>query len=293
MNLLSNKKKRAFASCWVGILWALVWPLNPLWAQNTPPKNLPVPPNTVWLQDSFFVDKTEIANLHWLEYLHYLKQGVSKNLITQNFYNDQVPDSSICQTERGNLVTHPAYRYQPVVGVSYAQARNFCKWRSAVVTELYNQENPAPEGTHWQFTFRLPTIEEWEKAAKGGLDVSLYPHGLKKWYKIEAEAPVRMRPPDPLVNYRNHKSKTFTLKKITEYPPNALGLHQMIGNVAEMTATEGVAKGGSWRHRKEACKIRRQQRYFLPDNWLGFRCVCEVKLVNTPYHSTRDVFWFR
>lgn len=289
MKILNNEKKRILANC--VCLWFALLPmaLGTVKAQSTPPLTLPTPPNTVWLQDSMFIDKTEVANIHWLEYLHFLRKQVNQNKLTQAMYQEQLPDTSITHIKGVNHLTHPAYRWQPVVGISYEQALRFCEWRSVVVSEVYNEAHPAPAGLYWQFTYRLPTIKEWEKAAAGGLEVSLYPYGLTRLFDITPTKPVSMRPPKPLVNYRDHKTKLFSLKKIDAYVPNGLGIYQMIGNVAEMTATKGIAKGGSWRHRKGACKIRKLQRYFAPDNWLGFRAVCEVKLVEKTVHQTHEL----
>lgn len=289
MKILNNEKKRIFANCvW---LWFAMLPmaLGTALAQSNQATTLPTPPNTVWLQDSVFIDKTEIANIHWLEYLHFLRKQVAQNKLTQAAYQAQIPDTSLTHSNDINHLTHPAYRWQPVVGISYEQALRFCEWRSVVASEVYNEAHPAPEGLYWQFTYRLPTIKEWEKAAAGGLEVSLYPYGLTHLFEVTPAEPVRMCPPKPLINYRDHKTKLFSLKKVDAYVPNGLGIYQMIGNVAEMTATKGVAKGGSWRHRKGACKIRKSQRYFAPDNWLGFRAVCEVKLVEKTVHQTHEL----
>ena len=60
--------------------------------------------------------------------------------------------------------------------------------------------------------------------------------------------------------------------------PNPLNTYQMVGNVAEMTAQEGLAKGGSWQHSPEKAKVLERIGYERPTYWLGFRCLCEVKL---------------
>ncbi len=288
MNVLNKQKKHILASAIYSLFVLFVSTLSQATAQSSPTQTLPVPPNTVWLQDSLFIDKTEIANIHWAEYLQFIRKEVAQKRLTPAFYQTQTPDTSITVINGINRLHHPAYRWQPVVGISYGQALRFCEWRSIVASQVYNQTNPAPQGLYWQFTYRLPTTKEWEKAAAGGLDISLYPYGLTHLFAITTKKRVLMHPPTPLINYRDHKTKRFSLKKVASYEPNGLGIYQMIGNVAEMTATKGIAKGGSWRHRKAACKIRKSQRYFVPDNWVGFRCVCEVKLVDKAKHSTRE-----
>ena len=63
---------------------------------------------------------------------------------------------------------------------------------------------------------------------------------------------------------------------IDNYLPNRFGVYNMIGNVSEMTATKGVAKGDNFLLPLDSCKINGQQIYIKPEAWLGFRCVCEI-----------------
>lgn len=58
---------------------------------------------------------------------------------------------------------------------------------------------------------------------------------------------------------------------------NDLGLSHMIGNAAEMTLTKGIARGGSFAHSLANCKISQRYYYYTTTNWLGFRCVAELK----------------
>src|SRR6185436_13054876 len=46
------------------------------------------PPNCLHLYDSTYMDETEIANIHWVEYLYYLAKDSSND-----FYLSQLPDS--------------------------------------------------------------------------------------------------------------------------------------------------------------------------------------------------------
>jgi len=48
------------------------------------------------------------------------------------------------------------------------------------------------------------------------------------------------------------------------------------GNAAEMTSTEGIAMGGSFRHSARETFSDRKQEYNKPENWLGFRYVVTI-----------------
>ena len=111
----------------------------------------------------------------------------------------------------------------PVVHVSAFDAEAYCDWT----------------GT------RLPTEQEWERAARGGLEGAVYPWGdelepglCNIW---EGEFPVR------------HAGRIGTVP-VSAYLPNGLGLYQPAGNVWEWTASawtpddpaRRVRRGGSY-----------------------------------------------
>jgi formylglycine-generating enzyme required for sulfatase activity len=295
----------------VSLLW--VFYISDAVAQM-PPK-LPVPPNMVWLKDSVFIDKTEIFNIHWLEYQYYLKQDSAHN----QFLQSRLDSTVWHQYDSAKSIIYQsavAYRYFPVVGLSQAQAKRYCQWRTAAV-------NAHRKDQSYQFYFRLPTEKEWELAAYGREPSVNNPFGyshtnlytkprlekdantyyryvkdtaqfsfieFKKQFELFLKGNnetilnvVHVMPfgvvygtGEPMPGVnKNIRAKNTVINP--KMKPNKIGLTDMVGNVAEMVSEEGIAKGGSWAHTLEQSKISNRQYYTKPQAWLGFRCVCEVR----------------
>jgi len=89
---------------------------------------------------SFYMDETETSNLEWLEYLHFL---VRVYPTTPEVYMTALPDTLVWLEELAynepyveTYLRHPAYMDYPVVGVSWVQVQEYCKWRSDRVNEM-------------------------------------------------------------------------------------------------------------------------------------------------------------
>ena len=89
---------------------------------------------------SFYMDETEVTNYYWLEYLSWLQR------VYGNSYPEVVrralPDTLVWREKLAfnephvdYYLRHPAYRDYPVVGISWNQANDFCKWRTDRVNE--------------------------------------------------------------------------------------------------------------------------------------------------------------
>ena len=193
---------------------------------------------------------------------------------------------------------HPAYDEYPVVGVTWKQARAFCMWR----TQLLNSYL-ADNGGAFVQDYRLPTESEWEIAARGGLENSLYPWGSYYTRGDQGCFVANFKPNRG--NYVADSPTGTTTMKGGEFDPNPYGLYDMAGNVAEWTSTaffEGgyeiindmnpelqydaktddppvmkrkVNRGGSWKDM--AYFIRTSTRSFeyqdTTKSYVGFRCV--------------------
>ncbi|SHI79982.1 Formylglycine-generating enzyme, required for sulfatase activity, contains SUMF1/FGE domain [Arenibacter nanhaiticus] len=99
---------------------------------------------------------------------------------------------------------------EPVVQVAYEDALAYCKWANR----------------------RLPTEAEWERAARGKKESSIYFWGDEE--KVLSQMANTWEGEFPV---NNIKSDGFEARaKVGSYPPNEFGLYDMAGNVWEWTS---------------------------------------------------------
>ena len=96
------------------------------------------PPRTVTVS-SFYMDETEVRNVDYREYLHWLRR-VYKSY--PEVYRRALPDTLVWRSPMGfndpyvqYYFRHPSYNNYPVVGVSWVQASDYCLWRTDRVNE--------------------------------------------------------------------------------------------------------------------------------------------------------------
>ncbi|MFA8433662.1 MAG: gliding motility lipoprotein GldJ [Marinifilaceae bacterium] len=98
---------------------------------NNVPRRVTVP--------SFYIDETEVRNIDYLEYLHWIKRVY---VDYPEVYQKALPDTLVWRSELAynepyvnNYLRHPAYAEYPVVGVNWEQAVDYCAWRTDRVNE--------------------------------------------------------------------------------------------------------------------------------------------------------------
>ncbi|HEY3323991.1 MAG TPA: SUMF1/EgtB/PvdO family nonheme iron enzyme [Planctomycetota bacterium] len=190
---------------------------------------------------------------------------------------------------------------QPVIRVSWDEAMAYCKWLSTKTGQK----------------FSLPTEAQWEYACRAGSasplffgdtnsDFSTYANVADKKLRQFASNPYTVF--EPLKNPSKYEDYTpkddrfddggLVSVEVGRYKPNAWGLHDMHGNVAEWTrttykpypydsadgrdngesGTRKVARGGSWRDRPKCCRsgFRQNYPYWQRVFNVGFRVICEA-----------------
>lgn len=105
---------------------------TPYYEWNNTPRQVTV--------SSFYMDQTEVSNLDYLEYIHWLNRVYGKEypeMVARALPDTTVWRNSLSYNEPMVEIyfRHPSYRDYPVVGVSWLQANDYALWRSDRVNE--------------------------------------------------------------------------------------------------------------------------------------------------------------
>ena len=207
------------------------------------------------------MDETEIANIHWLEYLFHMKRDSSEERS-----NAAIPDTMVWKSELAyndpyieHYLRYPGFRYFPVVGISWKQADDYSRWRTNMVNyslaknagvEIPQDGGRIPlESGVVLPNYRLPSEAEWEYAAYAlignqWLDENQSQNRLYPWDGHALRNPYGKEMGFFLANFKRGRGDyagiagklndgAMITEYIYNYPPNDYGLYNMAGNVSE------------------------------------------------------------
>lgn len=233
------------------------------------------------------------------------KETLVHKVKISGFYMDETPvtyaDFQQYVNDGGTITRYWDYSSynipeQPISGISWYHAVNYCNWRSLkeglkpAYFKTGKLDNWGLEG--WELDsaaegYRLPKEAEWEFAARGGLDQKDYPWGDDF--------------DDSWANYDTDKGRTkgewWRLATVKSQKKNGYGLYGMAGNIWEWCQDQydadfytkssecnpmspfgraRVVRGGGWGSpTPEYLKVFKRS-YAAPSNYnysIGFRCV--------------------
>ena len=103
---------------------------------------------------SFYIDETEIANIDYRHFVYWSSQVFGESY--PEYVRSIKPDTLVWREELAyneplvqTYFSHPSFDLYPVVGVTWEQAQEYCKWRTDRVNEMLLIEkgilNPNPE----------------------------------------------------------------------------------------------------------------------------------------------------
>ncbi|MEM6804889.1 MAG: SUMF1/EgtB/PvdO family nonheme iron enzyme [Bacteroidota bacterium] len=246
-----------------------------------------------WKQvdEKLYAFATEISVIEYQEFLHDIpeemvaKYALDTTVWSKGFKNfDPV---------KKTYTSHPAFFNYPAVGVSHEGAKAYCAWLTEVINKSTDSYYPFKK-----VLFRLPTEEEWEKAAAADLIDTKFP-----WQVLEGVGNPGWpfdKKGRPRANFKvidqtfiqqdNETGESIIVDKgvnytedgymltapVRSFEPNPWGLFHMAGNVSEMIDQKGIAKGGSWNSTGYYLRIESQESYKEPSAQLGFRIFMEV-----------------
>ncbi len=147
----------------------------------------------------------------------------------------------------------------PVTGITFEQAQRFCSWKESVLES----------GFHISLSVKLPSKEIYKQVIPNIDSLSKN----CKCYTLNSSTSKFKKP----TKDKREKTQSIGLVITGSYLPTSLGLYNIQGNAAEMTSTEGVAMGGSYKQTARESYNDRQQNYSKPEGWLGFRYIVTLK----------------
>ena len=250
-----------------------------------PSGNSVIDSDTVSVQ-SFYMSNTEITNIQYMEFIHYLKKhGEDEKLAIANVDTLQwVQRYDYMSAYTEYYHKHPAYHEYPVVNVSKEGAELYCEWLSMMYDSI--------SGGELNLKFRIPTRSEWMRAARGENHQYFYTWGtpslrnsegliLANHVRFGAEHITRNINTGKL-EITNNKvpydmssigDNADVLAPSKSYWPNDFGIYNMNGNASEMISDGEFVVGGDWRSPGYDIRNESIKAYKGPSPEIGFRIV--------------------
>ncbi len=224
------------------------------------------PPGTYKINDSLYIDQMPVTNIMYLEFLESLLSFWSlekheelktsprfnrkktkeivydynakpTSLLTEMSINDTLKINDSLKASLEYL-WHPKYSDHPVLQITKEQAEMYCLWRTDMVMYLY------------------ATAKNEKRRNK---------HPRETIYRLPSQ--------EELLNAKNYFKKHEEFTKTTEKSPLNINFKDIkfsrliFLNISEYTR-DSIPYGTNWKNKTPT---------IFPNDYTGFRCICEVK----------------
>lgn len=188
----------------------------------------------------FWIDAFEVTNAQFADF------------VAATGYRTDAEEARCADTWRARAIS--GRERHPVVNVTWHDARAYCDW----------------VGSRLGRRTRLPTADEWERAARG-LEKFLFPWGIEFDLRMcrSVDTSSELAPTVPV--------------DLHDLGASPYGVRDLVGNVAEWTEPVGgggaVTMGGSWRMSCELFGLPSLRVAEGASTWrddLGFRCAWDA-----------------
>ena len=239
------------------------------------------PATKVKIESPFWMSTTEITNLQYGVF-----DPKHDSRFTAQLWKDHVGP--------GYAANRPA---QPVIRISWNEAMEFCR----VMSERTGVKLTLPSEAQWEWACRAGSDADFwygELGSDFSKQENLADQSLRKM-AVSGVDPQPVREGDWVYKYYTYMPRedsvndgVMTISDVAHYAPNAWGLYDMHGNVAEFTRStykpypykgereegdEKVVRGGAWDipPKRSAVYCRESYLKWQPANNVGFRVVIE------------------
>jgi hypothetical protein len=291
------------------VLLSLVLPHT---VKDKKPLKLIVPPGTIQIDSNLFIDKAEISNSNYLEYVYWIYMVYGGQSMK---YKKALPDTAVWSNITVLLhdkrlkalvkyyFRNRMYANYPVVGISYEQAIEFSNWRADRVFEQFLMKNGKLDKKPRTGTFF--TIEKYftnkypDCIPDSSLSYPIYAlPSYEQWTQALFFQEVENKP-----NQKSCKAKScpdlllldsmiIRCLETVDWDPVDIRcpltetccpdckkdvIFHLQGNASEMSSEYGKSLGGGWTDTLGAIKNTYIYNYAKPNAWTGFRNSCRWK----------------
>lgn len=256
-------------------------------------------PGVIQIDESLYMDETEVTNFHWLEYLYWIRRTYGDS---SKQYKAALPDVTLWKNEPEHqdkvdyYLRYKPYRDYPVVGLTYQQMCDYCIWRSDRVFEYLLIREGLLKFDTTQSVDHHFTISNYFDGKYGGYKTGQKTPPIPHYYlpseaewkkaeayteKIFASLTKRQMKHSPAAYYQKIREEyayfaTYPVAPDKKYEVKG-ALYNLHTNVSEQLADSTKVAGDNW---KGTRAISDEGPVFLnekPSLLVGFRCAFRWK----------------